>query len=72
MVALRLNQKQAEKVSDLAKEVANRLLADNTDVDIWDLESLFNNKFGYYYAPAWMRGKSRSPPRREWIEMYGD
>ena len=49
-----------KKVSDLAEEVANRLLADNPDVDTWDLENLFNREFGYCYALACMREKSRS------------
>ena len=58
--SLKIEPETSRKVSDLAKEVANRLLADNPDVDIWDLETLFNSKFGYYYASAWMREKSRS------------
>ena len=57
---MKIEPETSRKVSDLAKEVANRLLADNPDVDIWDLETLFNREFGYCYASAWMREKSRS------------
>lgn len=48
-----------KKVADLAEEVANRLLADNPNVDTWDLENLFNREFGYRYALACMREKSK-------------
>lgn len=48
------------KVSDLAEEIANRLLADNPNVDTWDLEALFNCKFRYQYALACMREKAKS------------
>lgn len=48
-----------KKVSALAEEVANRLLADNPDVDTWDLENLFSSEFGYRYALACMREKSK-------------
>lgn len=50
----------SKKVSDLAEEVANRLLADNPNVDTWDLETLFISEFGYCYALARMREKSKS------------
>ena len=58
--SLKIEPETSRKVSELAKEVANRLLADNPDVDIWDLETLFNREFGYRYALACMREKSRS------------
>lgn len=57
---MKIEPETSRKVSDLAKEVANRLLADNPNVDIWDLETLFNREFGRCYASAWMREKSRS------------
>ena len=49
-----------KKVSDLAEEVANRLLADNPNVDTWDLETLFISEFGYHYSVACVREKSKS------------
>lgn len=49
-----------QKVSDLAEEIANRLLADNPNVDTWDLEALFKSEFGYQYALACTREKAKS------------
>lgn len=57
---VKVEPETSRKVSDLAEEVANRLLADNPDVDTWDLETLFNCKFGYQYALACMRENAKS------------
>lgn len=57
---VRVESETSKKVSDLANEVANRLLSDNLDVDTWDLETLFNREFGYRYALACVREKSRT------------
>jgi hypothetical protein len=57
---VKVEPETSRRVSDLAEEVASRLLADNLDVDTWDLETLFKSEFGYRYALAWMREKSKS------------
>ena len=57
---VKVEPETSRKVSDLAEEVANRLLADNPNADTWDLETLFNSAFGYRYALACMREKSKS------------
>lgn len=57
---VKIEPETSRKVSDLAEEVANRLLTDNPDVDTWDLETLFKSEFEYRYAVAWMREKSKS------------
>lgn len=57
---VKIEPETSKKVSDLAEEVANRLLADNPDIDTWDLETLFKSEFGYRYALACMREKSKS------------
>lgn len=57
---VKVEPETSRKVSDLAEKVANQLLASNPDVDIWDLENLFNREFGYRYALACMREKSKS------------
>lgn len=50
----------SKKVSALAEKVANQLLVSNPDIDTWDLENLFSHEFGYHYALACMREKSKS------------
>ena len=57
---VKVEPETSRKVSGLAEEVANRLLADNPNVDTWDLENLFDREFGYRYALACMREKSKS------------
>lgn len=57
---VKVEPETSRKVTDLANEVANRLLADNPNVDTWDLETLFIREFGYRYALAWMREKAKS------------
>jgi hypothetical protein len=57
---VKVEPETSRKVSDLAEEVANRLLADNPNVDTWDLETLFKSEFGYRYALACMREKFKS------------
>lgn len=57
---VKIEPETSRKVSDLAEEVVNRLLTDNPDVDTWDLETLFKSEFGYRYAVACMREKSKS------------
>lgn len=57
---VKVEPETSRKVSDLAEEVANRLLADNPNVDTWDLETLFKSEFGYHYVVARMREKSKS------------
>lgn len=56
---VKVEPETSKKVSDLAEEVANRLLVDNPNVDTWDLETLFNSTFGYCYSVACMREKSK-------------
>lgn len=56
---VKVESETSRKVSDLAEEIANRLLADNPDVDTWDLEALFNREFGYQYALACMKEKAK-------------
>lgn len=58
--SVKVESETSKKVSDLAEEVANRLLADNPNVDTWDLETLFNSAFGYRYSVACMREKAKS------------
>lgn len=58
--AVNIEPETDRKVSELADEVANRLLADNPDVDVWDLDTLFEGKFGHYYALAWARERTKS------------
>ena len=48
-----------ERISDLAKEAANQLLTDNTDVDYWDLEALFKSEFGYFYQLACLQDRKK-------------
>ena len=57
---VKIESETSKKVSALAEKIANQLLASNPDVDTWDLESLFNHEFGYHYALACMREKSKS------------
>ncbi len=57
---VKVESETSKKVSTLAEEVANQLLTSNPDVDTWDLENLFNREFGYHYALACMREKSKS------------
>jgi len=57
---VKVGPETSRKVTDLANEVANRLLADNPNVDTWDLETLFIREFGYRYALTWMREKAKS------------
>lgn len=57
---VKVEPETSRKVTDLADEVANRLLADNPNVDTWDLETLFIREFGYRYALACMREKAKS------------
>lgn len=57
---VKVEPETSRKVADLAEEVANRLLADNSNVDTWDLETLFIREFGYRYALACMREKAKS------------
>ena len=57
---VKVEPETSRKVTDLANEVANRLLADNPNVDTWDLETLFIREFGYRYALARMREKAKS------------
>lgn len=57
---VKVEPETSRKVTDLANEVANQLLADNPNVDTWDLETLFIREFGYRYALACMREKAKS------------
>ena len=57
---VKVESETSKIVSALAEKVANQLLASNPDVDTWDLENLFNREFGYRYALACMREKSKS------------
>lgn len=57
---VKVESETSKIVSALAEKVANQLLVSNPDVDTWDLENLFNREFGYRYALACMREKSKS------------